>query len=173
MITLRCMRNEPFPSLEQLRKESIEKWGDTYPNEASAFLDACLNGEYHEESAELHALGDKLTDVELASLFLPICHGLVAGCVDHREGPGLDKIMRCYSLLDLWQRGKLEAIDGLLSHLEEMREMVGAALLEEKSLWWFQIWETMRILEHGVRSRLGQSPVYLYSAYSKIEAKLG
>ncbi len=166
------MRNDPFPSLEQLRKESIEKWGDSYPDEASAFLDAFQNGEYHEESAEMYALGDKLTDVELASLFLPICHGLVAGTVENRQGPGLELIMRCYSLLEFWQRGQLEAVDGLLSHLEEVREMVGAALLEEKSLWWFQIWETMRILEHGVRSRLGQPPLYLYSKYSKIEARL-
>jgi hypothetical protein len=170
---LTSMRSEPFPSLAQLREESIEKWGDSYPDEASAFLDACQNGEYKNEDADLHSLGEKLTDVELASLFLPICRGLVAGCVDHREGPSLEVIMRCYALLDLWQRGELEAFDGLLSHLEEVREMVGSALMEEKSLWWFQIWENMRILEYGVRSRLGQSPLYLYSKYSNIEARLG
>ncbi len=170
---LGCMRSEPFPSLTQLRKESIEKWGDTYPDEASAFLDACLNGEYHEEEASLQMLGDQLSEQELASLFLPVCHGLIAGSANHRDGEGLATVMRCYSALELWQRKRLDSTEQLLTALADVRNLVIESLAEQKSLWWYQIWESMRILEYGVRSRMGLSPLEIYTEYGNAEARLG
>jgi hypothetical protein len=100
-------------SLQELRAE-YEDFPQKFSTDEEMLEDAFGYGQYHEEEFRFERLGERLSDPELASLFLPVGHALVRGGSDDY---GAKKVTKVYRALSDWQDGKLESKDQLLKAL--------------------------------------------------------
>jgi hypothetical protein len=141
-----------------------KNFNEEHFSEAEAFVDAFSNGDFHEEEFSWGAVSDCLSRDQVVSLFLPVCHGLIRGSVDHREGESLEAIMRLYTNLIKWQQNHLKEPADILSSLDEVRPYV-LSLASEGG--WVEAKYFFQMLDYGVRRRMGLLTHPLDSAYSK------
>ena len=167
------MRDEPLPTLYELLQEAKELLkADFTFTEAECFVDAFQNGEFHEEEPDLIHLTDRLSERELASLYLPVCKAMISGSVHHREGPTLKLLMDCYTALAKWQRKHLSSPEEVVSALERVRPLIFSEVIENRSTWWSEVFHHFEMLEAGIRRRMGVSHLKLSDEYRSVEHKL-
>jgi hypothetical protein len=166
------MRNQELWGVSEFRPYAKRTWGQDFDSDESAFVDAFENGEFHEEESDLAGLGGPLSDVQLASLYLPVCKAMISGSIDHREGPTLKVLMDCYSSLEKWQHRRLETPDELLGALAKVRELVFKEMLTKRNAWWIAVFYHFKILDCGVRNRMGLQSSKLRDEYHSMEGKL-
>jgi hypothetical protein len=85
-----------LPELHDHYKEYSEK---TFADDSGVLEDAFTHGPFHEEEFRFDLLATRLSDSELASLFLPIAHALVRGT----PAGHIDEVRELYQALDEWQ----------------------------------------------------------------------
>jgi hypothetical protein len=143
------MEFSKLSSLQELRSKYKEDFSQTFSSDEQMLEDAFSHGPYHEEEFRFELLGERLSNSELASLFLPVGHVLVrgAGSDDH----GAKKVTKVYRALSDWQDGKLEAKDHLLKGLAEVR----LSVLGLDSGWRKVAVPFFRVLEVSINKRLG------------------
>jgi hypothetical protein len=143
------MEFSKLSSLDELHSEYKEHNAQMFPNDEQVLGDAFSYGPYHEEEFRFELLSERLSDAELASLFLPVGHALIrgAGSDDHDA----TKVTKVYRALSAWQDGKLEVKDQLLKALSEARSSV----LGLDRAWRAIAVSFFRVLETGINKRLG------------------
>lgn len=158
------MRNETLPTTKELLRIAKENCNEDSLSESECFVDAFSNGEFHEEEFSWAGVSDCLTRNQIVSLFLPVCHGLIRGSVDHREGDSLDAIMLLYTNLVKWQQNHLNEPADILSSLDEVRPFV-LSLASEGG--WVEAKYFFQMLDYGIRRRMGLATHTLDFTYSK------
>lgn len=158
------MRDEILPTLSELLRLSKEKWNEDHSSEAECFVDAFSNGEYHEEDFSWGDIASCLNANQLVSLFLPVCHALIRGATEHREGESLDAIMKLYSNLVKWQKHHLKDPMEILQSLDDVRPYV-LKLSSESG--WIEGKYFFQMLDCGIRRRMGLTTHQLDSAYNE------
>lgn len=166
------MRDEPLPSFREMVQYAKDTWNQTFESEEECFLDAFRHGEYHEEEPTLLRVSDRLSDQELASLYLPICQAMISGSVEHREGPTLRVLMDCFATLGKWHRKHLSDPQEVLVALAKVRPLVFEEVLANKGTWWVGVLQHLEMLETGIRRRMGITDLKLAGEYRAIEHKL-
>jgi len=159
------MRNEILPTPPELVQMAKQNWNEEFSSEAECFVNAFSNGEYHEEDFDWGGIGDALTKDQLVSLFLPVCHALIRGSVDHREGASLDAIMQLYSQLIKWQKNHLKEPADILVSLDTVRPYVLALVADTPA--WSEAKYFYQTLDYGIRRRMGLATHPLDSAYRR------
>lgn len=157
------MRNEILPTTTELLRLAKEKWDEDHTSEAECFVDAFSNGEYHEEDFSWGDIASCLNVNQIVSLFLPVCHGLIRGSVEHREGESLEAIMDLYSNLVKWQKNHLKDPREILQSLENVRPYVLNLSLESG---WIEAKYFFQMLDCGIRRRMGLTTHQLDSVYN-------
>jgi hypothetical protein len=144
--------------LGQLRSEYKEDFDQTFSDDESLLQDAFSYGHYHEEEFRFGIFAERLSDAELASLFLPVGHVLIrGGTVDHVVR--IEEVKNLYSALADWQDGKITSKEGLLGALKKAR----ACVFKLEPIWRPVAIPFFRVLELGVSKRLGATPEELYN----------
>ena len=146
-----AMRSENMMTLAELKGYAKQTGGTDFSTNQESFLDAFLYGEFHEEEFDWGAIAEKLSDSELASLMLALCHALIAGSAENRDGSRLDVIMRAYEAVAKWQRHHLTSPDEILEALEKLRQPVK----DLSKGGWIEAISYFQIIESGIRRRMG------------------
>jgi len=141
-----------LPELHDHYKEYSEK---TFADDSGVLEDAFTHGPFHEEQFRFDLLATRLSDSELASLFLPIAHALVRGT----PAGHIDEVRELYQALDEWQGGKLKDKQRLTDCLARVRSSV----LDLSPGWASSAIPFYRVLELGINERLGASPAELWA----------
>ena len=136
-----------LPELHDHYKEYTEK---TFADDRGVLEDAFTHGPFHEEEFRFDLLATRLSDSELASLFLPIAHALVRGTPSGH----IDEVRELYQALDEWQDGKLKDKQRLTDCFARVRSSV----LDLSPRWASSAIPFYRVLELGINERLGASP---------------
>jgi len=149
-----------LPELHEHYKEYSEK---TFADDSGVLEDAFTHGPFHEEQFRFDLLATRLSDSELASLFLPIAHALVRGT----PSGNIDEVRELYQALDEWQGGKLKDKQRLTDCLARVRSSV----LDLSPGWASSAIPFYRVLELGINERLGASPAELWALEKRYEVK--
>jgi len=166
------MRNEISPSIFNFRQTARLERNQDFESDEAAFLDAFQNGEFHEEQGDFIEIVAALTDVQIASLYLPVCKALISGSGNHREGPTLKILMEGYFALDKWQRKNLKSIDDLFGPLTEVRKLLFEEMQTKRNSWWISVFYHFKMLECGVRRRVGLHGFDVAGEYDSLASEL-
>jgi hypothetical protein len=149
----------PLPELHAHYKEDFDQ---TFATDNDLLEDAFTHGAFHEEEFRFGLLAARLSDSELASLFLPIAHALVRGT----SSGHLDEVRELYQALEEWQSGKLKDRHLLTDCLARVRSSVLGL-----TGWLSPAIPFYRVLELGINERLGASLGELWDIEKRYEKK--
>jgi hypothetical protein len=141
--------------MREIREHAKATWGEEFTNDEDAFVEAFMTGEFHEEQADWSGLAAKLNPSELANLFPPIAHFLVATGV--RQGdPELPIIIKFQEALVAWRDCHLKHPVEILDALRDFGEVMKVKATGE---WGFAILGYFEILRSGILNRMGCWPM--------------
>jgi hypothetical protein len=149
----------PLRELHAHCKESSEQ---TFENDDDVLENAFTYGVFHEEEFRFGLLAARLSDSELASLFLPIGHALIRGTTGGRVG----EVRRLYEALSEWQDGRLKNKQRLTDALAVVRSSV----FDLSRNWAPVAVPFFRVLELGINERLGASLSELWEIEKRYKA---
>jgi len=149
-------------SLTELDAHNKQWSGQTFENDDALLEDAFGYGVYHEEEFRFGLLAARLSNHELASLFLPVGHGLIRGST----GSHVEEVRELYQALSEWQSGKLKDKQRLIDALAKVRYSV----LDLPPGWLSPAVPFYRILELGINERLGASLSELWEIEKRYQA---
>jgi hypothetical protein len=135
----------PLPELHAHCKEYFEQ---IFDNDDDLLEDAFSHGLYHEEEFRFGLLAARLSDSELASLFLPIGHALIRGTTGGR----IEEVRRLYEAFSEWQNGQLKDKQRLTDDLAVVRSSV----FDLSRNWAPAAVPFYRVLELGINERLAR-----------------
>lgn len=165
------MRNDDFPTIDELREKTRQSEKMEYGSDEACFLDAFSElGEFKDERPELVLLTETFSDQQLISLFLPVCHALLNGSAGKRKNEAAQKtLLECYLVLGQWGKGQIAKLEDLLGPLQRTRKLVVREVLlhKGKPRWW-RILLYFQLLEMGIYSRSGVIPM-MKGDYEKAE----
>jgi hypothetical protein len=136
--------------LSKLHEETKIDSDQSFPNDVELLQDAFSHGAFHNEKFRFGLLASRLSDVELASLFLPVAHGLVRGN-SQDDSDRIEEVVRLYRALSDWQNGQL----GDKQELKDALAAVRSCVSRLDPGWKTSAIPFFRILEVGVNERLG------------------
>jgi hypothetical protein len=145
-------------TLAELSKHLKEAFNETFSSDEELLFDAFRHGEYHEEEFFFELLAKKLSDRELASLFLPVGHMLIAS-----TGEVHPDVKALYVALSEWQNRRLEDPQRLIGNLEKVRKLVLNSQVESARK--ADAMAFFKVLELGILTRLGLPTFELRGRY--------
>jgi hypothetical protein len=144
----------------ELSKFYKETFGQTFsPDDDELLLDAFRHGPYHEEEFFFELLAQKLSDRELASIFLPVAHLLIASTAEVHPD-----VQALYIALSEWQNQRLKDPQKLIGSLGRVRKLVLSSQVEPAASKADAI-AFFKVLELGILDRLGFPTFELRSRY--------
>jgi len=149
-----------LPELHDHYKEYSEK---TFADDSGVLEDAFTHGPFHEEQFRFDLLATRLSDSELASLFLPIAHALVRGTAESH----IEEVSRLYKALSEWQDGQLKDKQRLTDALAVVRSSV----FDLPKYWAATAIPFFHVLELGINERLGASHAELWEIEKKYKVE--
>ena len=151
-------------SLPELHAHCKKYFDQTFPNDSDLLEDVFGYGEYHEEEFRFGLLAQRLSDAELASLFLPVGHVLVRGASKDNMSR-IEEVTRLYRALSEWLDGRLTEKQQLIDALAEVRPCVFRLVpgLSSDAVPFF------RVLEMGINERLGAGVLELLDLERKYD----
>lgn len=164
------LRTMKLMSVSELRRYSKETHGHDHATDEEAFLDAYRYGAYHEDRVNWDRVAQRLSKDELADAWKAICHMLIAGSIENRDGANLKKLMELQEAIARWQDTALKSPEDLYGPLEAVGNLVVAEL--PQGGYWRQIAIYFLILNSGIRQRAGVHPIYFDGAVKKLERML-
>lgn len=155
----------------ELRRYAKETFREDFQTDTDAFLDAFQHGAYHEERTDWHGMAGKFSPDELARMWLAICHWLICGSVENRDGKNLQTLMATHDLICRWQMTALKPTDDLYSNLDAVAKLILAE--SKEGGYWRDITTYFVILNSGIRQRAGVHPIYFSGPVRELESSLG
>jgi hypothetical protein len=143
----------------ELSKFYKETFDQTFsPDDDELLLDAFRYGPYHEEGFFFELLAQKLSERELASIFLPMGRMLIgSGAEVHPD------VQALYIALSEWQNQRLKDPQKLIGSLGRVRKLVLSS--QVGPAWKADAIAFFKVLELGILDRLGSPTFELRSRY--------
>lgn len=154
--------------LSDLKEHAKKSFNQTYATDGECFVDAFRYGEYHEERVDWHIVAKQLSRDALVDLWPAVCHWLIAGSAEHREGPTLALIIGVHEAIARWQCNQLEKPEDVLAPLAKVRELLTAELKADAKRW-REVAIYFVMLESGIRQSMGVHLVHAMDATRELE----
>ena len=167
------MKEQILPTVTEMHNYAEKMWGKVSMGDEGRFFDAFRYGEFHEERPDWIFIAERLSDEALATLFLPITQALVSGGKGfHEGGQHLATLMECFFTIGKWQREGSSHFEEVRQKLENLRPLLFAAILENRTIWFVEVLVLCKTVEYGVLTRLKHEPHDVMTKYEDFEDSL-